>query len=362
MRISVSSLNTFHACPHKYKLSYIDRLTKWDNDVTARSWGSLFHDCMGAALRSWHFNRDELLVSELIYNIVEAYSLGNSDPEIQEDVDQMCYEVGRVAWRTFQDMRMGEQYDTVTYREISNSNERFTDEFSNFEDYQKALDAGDVVMDDYPLVEYRFTHEDESGHTFTGYIDCVLRNLETGHIEVVDFKTKKKFSVDITDDYTAEQLKAQLPVYVNMLRRRGLDTRMYTIYQVLQRVPEVPVPIKDGSRLHKWTTMTTDYNAYLEGIRRYGFDEADYMDALEALSQMTDYYFRPLRIVVSDERAKRFVEESIRTANVIDSLDHFPMNLNWDCARCPFNDICMAIMEGQSYDDLIGTMYNVKDT
>lgn len=388
MKFSVSRLATATGCARKFQYKYVDKIERNYIDTGVMSWGKVFHSAMATALRTWYYLQqngpvDPLDISEAIQRVCEGYQIEVAEKvaetnlssdvctDIMLRVEDTAEEVAQIAYRTFLDMRMGENFTLAPYSAISNEDERFTAEFQNLDEYQEFVNAGGTVLEDYPLVEYRFDYDLPDGNSIQGYIDAVLIDLHSGQYVLTDFKTVKGIS-DLDKAQQEEYRKQQLPVYQWILRQAGLPVTQTLIYQVLRKLPREPKIVGNGpkskkKRLERNNNMVTDRATYMGAILRYGFDPADYEDILERLDERKWFqrvYSHRSNAVLN--RIMADVEQSIKHLKMLNRTKNYPAYNDWRCfanGGCPFVELCDHVIRGGEVDDMIGedSMYRRRE-
>lgn len=418
--VSHSSLSTLQECDRKWFYKYVKGWVSLKEDTSSMDYGLLVHTGMAEALRLIAKNNQSQLgttyeaLANAVIEGIEAELVEASQPVDDDTKDEIIAVTLRAAMRftknrvplMYSDLMNMVDSDSLPFipinlSDILNNPERYRKEGSNSKSnhyHYKELGLigrspqelcnliedkiGDSdeynVYYDYPLVELPFLLKEDVGSDITaqwnGRLDAVVYNTETDQIELVDFKTKKYLRGEYPEAYETELFRTQLALYQLLFEvEYGFFIPTVTVYEIVRRLPDVPQVLKNGKKLQKYTTLTTDWDTYRAQIILNGFDEHDpeYQEA-KAHLQTSDKFFRAITLSRTAAMVADMVNQIAKPMNRIVDLigndeefsnkDNYPMALNsFNCPRCPFKYACLHEVEGNNIDELEGIYYVTRD-
>ena len=336
--VSVSQINTFLACRRRWHYAYREGLRQ-RRERDYLTVGKLCHAGMEAAMRArWYRDRDsdqcDLKYLQWIGRIA---------------IQDMWGDYMRVT--DFLDEELPEQEELLA---------RALDVFS------EALEEFDplrwlpitVVRDGEPIpaLELPFCVPCAGSEGLHGYIDAVLRDLETGQTWCVDYKFRRTLAAD--DD---ERFNLQNAVYMMACRQMGIGVAGTMTWQRYNAPSAVPKFNRDGSVSRSRIRCTwTRFRRFLEEA---GLDPADYGDMEGKLADVE--MCRATREVRSDEMIDLVWEHVVEAAATEIGLIHgslssvlcTPSMDPWTCRLCSFQSLCQAELRGYDADYVRETEY-----
>ncbi len=321
--LSVSQAETFQTCSYKWQLKYQRGLSKDTVEADAMSLGSLVHDGLAAALFSYADDQINSRDMDTDIALVDAKleietlgaeqlvaSINELDTEKILEFKAMLQTAILLVRLTIEDIDIPKNYNIVLV---------------------------DVEGETVPLIEHWLEYPVENtDFIFRGIVDAVLEDKNDGTIEVVDWKTRAKFSND-----TAEQLKMQIGIYQYMLEKMyGMYVPMGTIYQIKSELSKSPIHNADGS-LNK-TRAKYQSHKVVSVIRNREIQKRLWFNLV---SHATRIYDITLDYDDNDDN---------------DDND-LPRAYGMPCSWCEFRDICYAELHGYDADSIIKSSYKEKE-
>lgn len=192
-----------------------------------------------------------------------------------------------------------------------------------------------------PMVEWKFEFED-----FTGIIDAVLYDRETGEFIMVDWKFRSKF---VADEIAA--MDGQLPFYAACLNAMGAKISQTVMYQVRRAVPK-PAVINQN-KMPSIAAQDTTWSYWLETLPsdlRDKLDLGEWQVKLEHKLKSETDYINPIAMIVTDKSSEialnnaRMIVAMMEVANrMYDDGYAMPATLNdTACKWCDFKMLCRA--------------------
>lgn len=401
-RWSISKIRDYQECPHKYFLKHEVGLRRVVSDPSAMDLGSLVHEGLAAAMREYYYMQldpvhgDDNSPYSVAYDAIDTYAAENIEEEVVAiipseeggvpvtDVSQNWKDMVKLArtivTRTLEHLDFPSNYEVVgmetaaltdfgtvgietVLEQIEYDGEAYALELENEWFYgdtaKEILDKLPYEVYSYvPAVELKieapfFAHDEE--HTFSGIIDAVLYNKNTGHVELVDWKTRSRLY-----SYQDEVLKMQTVLYQEALDRQyGIETSKATIYQIASWAPTVPSVNKDGSVSVR--KIKSDWDTYLEVLLEQGEDPDDYYEMKFYFDELQPERFDPITIYRSSQFRERLWLEFIYHVERIIRDTVYVHAYNYSCSRCPFHQWCVAEATDIGLEDLLGTNYDFTD-
>lgn len=249
---------------------------------------------------------------------------------------------------------------------------------SNTDDFNEAIELGKGMLSNY----YEFARQNDnfevvhteqelsvalpaikgaSHVTFTFRPDGIVRDAEGG-LWLLEHKTAT--SLDISHLLLDEQVSAYL---WGAQEHYGMELKG-VYYNILKKsVPREPELLQNGKALSKAKILTT-YAHYLNAIKRYGLNEAEYAEKLNDLkAEGYNLFFRREKIYRNQEHirnaAKQLYAESldIRAAKRNPEMYCYrnaTMDCSWDCG---YRELCLSELDGSDAQFLRDTLYKTKE-
>ena len=336
--VSVSQINTFLACRRRWHYAYREGLRQ-------------------------RRERDYLTVGKLCHAGMEAamsyrWALAMGDFGTNETLTQVGQDAMRAVWHEYMEVTDFLDEELPEQRELlARALDVFEEALEEF-DPMRWLPLT-VVRDGEPIpaLELHFCVPCAGSQGLHGYIDAILRDLETGQTWCVDYKFRRTLAAD--DD---ERFNLQNAVYMMACRQMGIDVAGTITWQRYNTPSAVPKFNKDGSISRSKVKCT--WNRYRRFLEEAGLDPADYAEMEEKLADVE--MCKATREVRSDkmvdlvwwqvvEPAACSISGSLMRGDVcIPSMDP------WTCRLCSFQSLCQAELRGYDADYIRETEYTLR--
>lgn len=326
--ISYSNIRSWTECPHKWKLSYVDKLQRISTP-RALNVGSAVHVVMEQYLREIS---PETAIDEWVEEkIVDTTKAGimNSETMVElEEIRDLSLAVGARAFE-----HLMQEWEVA----ISPDGER--------------------------MIEVKLFHTTEDIN-FVGFIDAVLQHRDNKSIMVVDHKVQSTFA---GDNYHEGDM--QLPMYMHMLRHtHNMQTDGSAIFSIRPRLPQPPALLKNGTLSQSVTSKAIDWGTYKQAINDHGMIEDDYIHLKDKFNYK---FFNLLKMYRSPEEVANIWRQVVMpTARAIwrileptedISLDFLVRHLDVRrCGYCWFKDLCHEELRGGDTDWIRKSQYKRK--
>lgn len=337
--VSVSQINTFLACRRRWHYSYREGLRQ-RRERDYLTVGKLCHAGMEAAMRlRWHYAMDgiDLELDDLTRTGQSAMcEMWDRYMEVTDFLDEEIPEQRELLARACDVFEEAlEEFDPLRWLPIT------------------VVRDGELI----PALELHFCVPCAGSEGLHGYIDAILRDLETGQTWCVDYKFRRTLASD--DD---EQFNLQNAVYMMACRWMGIDVAGTITWQRYNTPSAVPKFNKDGSVSRSKIKCTwTRFRRFLE---KAGLDPADYSEMEEKLADVE--MCRATREVRSDEMIDLVWSEVVDRASCsITQALHLgdwciPSMDPWTCRMCSFQSLCQAELRGYDADYIRETEYTLR--
>ncbi len=356
-RISVSQIGTFLSCSYKWQLTYQKNLRVRSTDVGPASLGTVVHYGIAAGLREYWERTSQHLITgywelgSVIHNAINDWDEQNRtegkttfgvvdgkpcqvpDLAFYAEWGAMVTNAKALALRTLESLELIENYDVV--------------------DTEYFLGVAEELV---PLIEFKMVQDVQgTDFEFAGVIDAVLRNRNTGLIEVIDWKVRRSFT-----GLDAEQLNSQIGIYQHALRTLGVDAAVGVVYQIKNEAPKTPglnKADKNGVQAMSRQKITTDWPTYKAALIEAGLNPEDYEDMAEKLSDVE--WFRPLMVIRTERVTTALWENMVEHARRISEETRFPRSWGYPCQHCHFKEWCQAELYDYDTDELLEERYEI---
>lgn len=238
---SYSRVNSYDQCPSGWKLHYIDHEPQESSAFA--EWGSLCH------------------------SIFEDYAKGNL----------MAYELGEAYQQRYYDY-VHSEFPPIRGEPLCDRYyNRGFELFSSFEGFPECWEILGVELEVTLKID---------GKTFTGFIDLLVRNKNTGRLIVVDHKSKSSFKDPDEQMHYALQLYLYA-MWVYDTYKEYPETLLFNMFRVGETV-EIQFSEQDMLKAEQWFTstieriyqdvdfwdkITLEYEAKNKDIRTYKNDD-----------------------------------------------------------------------------------------
>lgn len=338
--VSVSQINTFLACRRRWHYAYREGLRQ-RRERDYLTVGKLCHAGMEAAMR----RRWECAVGNLFDPEFADLQSDGRDAIIEMFNDYMSV-------TDFLDEERPEQYELC---------DRALDVFDEaLEEFEPLRWMPMTVVRDgepIPALELHFVVPCAGSEGLHGYIDAILRDLETGQTWCVDYKFRRTLASD--DD---ERFNLQNAVYMMACRQMGIDVAGTMTWQRYSSPSAVPKFNQDGSVSRSKIKCT--WPRFRRFLEEAGLDPADYGDMEGKLADVE--MCRATKEIRSDEMIDLVWGEVVERASCsISRALHLgdwciPSMDPWTCRLCSFQSLCQAELRGYDADYIRETEYTLR--
>lgn len=334
--ISISQIMTYLKCQKSWEYSYVQKLTR-RIEKPYFTIGKLCHCGMqGAWMGHWLKKNINECVEEG-YKYMESYYNEYLENNIllEEEVDILdkIYEDSKVIFKNaFLDFKP-EEYEV--YEIDSNT----------------------------PAIELHFKLPINRTKGFHGFVDLIVKHIETNYIWVVDYKFKSSLSQDEDEKYNIQNA-----TYAKACDYMGIPYLGSMTYQYLNIPPSTPSINKNGTVSR--SLIRTTWEIYKQTCIEAGQDPSKYEEEMKEKLSSIEWSKKTLEYRSSEmlDRMWGLIVEPI--ARKITSLKNskskdgiktnfcmYPMN----CKMCQFNDVCQADIRGYDTSNIIAMEYVYKD-
>lgn len=194
---------------------------------------------------------------------------------------------------------------------------------------------------------------------YTGTIDLVVKDSD-GKIWFVDHKTTD----NISNYEKRADMDRQISRYWWALQQLGYDVHGFIYNIILKDYPTPPATLKNGS-LSQNKAQKTTYDLYLKAIQDNDFNPSGYREMLDHLqAQETpdgNRFFRRLKVYRNQSELDNAMSELDSVTRDMHNARVY-RNITKDCSwDCPYQNICVAGMDGSNVDYLIDQLFTKKE-
>lgn len=205
-------------------------------------------------------------------------------------------------------------------------------------------------------LEWQIRYTFPGGQEFTGVVDAVILDIETGMVTMVDWKVKGQFPMD-----DKAMLDGQLHLYAAVLNAAGANIREVCMYQMKSEGPAV-AELGQGAK-NKGQVLTgrdsyaTTWEYWCETLPM-GVDPKKYEATMKPKMKTIDYFIRPVTSPVTRYSSEFALDNAYQAVKMIEN-DALPAVLSaYTCNFCPFWRLCDAKRYGGNLDMLIDMAYD----
>lgn len=360
INVSYSAIDTYTRCPRKYKLSYIDGLTRAQYEATPASLGSAIHAGLAFGLNWFHNtvydgSKGNLQsLSQALSAFFEAWAEANAP-----DAGYTVTPDGSLV----EDTTARNDFHIMT-------NNAFLITVRTLDHLDVPNNWRTVELDGQPLIEYNntieLTHQEgndfgasEVSASLTFQVDWVARDLHSGLTYVVDWKSRKTFQPDEYEQAIGgEDFNFQISLYAAAMQQLGVPINGTITYQIAPYVPEWPAIIKNG-RISK-ANIRSDWDTYRAAIMANNEDPEDeyYAEMREKLNKQV--WWSPVTIYRGEAELRNRWEAAGRWAvKMWDDAEYLPVE-SIMCRLCPFAKLCIGYDRELDVDSIRQMEYTTK--
>lgn len=202
-----------------------------------------------------------------------------------------------------------------------------------------------------PLVEQTFSVPLSPWAGYRGIVDWVAVDPHTGYQWLIDFKVRKQFQPDYS-----EEVNLQMASYQYLLQRHGIPVVGTLQYQIRSQLPAVPNLNKDGSLSR--ARIACDWETYRAHLVVHDLDPAAY--EAEMRPKLDYKFWEPLRAYRSPQEVKRVWKEVIQRIawEMARHKKHLWRNMNaLTCGGCWAREFCLEELRGGDTAYLLETAF-----
>lgn len=356
-KFSFSRLSSGSHCLRQYELRYIEGLEKKPGiENEGRILGSAIHAGFDAALvymfrhfrdGSWDVEAWGVDWVNIALKAARDYVLSqgvglplNTPPEFfdmldgvsREAVDFLRYYLPRIG--------LGHRYVPVSVQEV----------------LPQYLEAH------VPFVEYSFELPLVDDDILVGRVDAVLRDLTTGELILVDWKSRIAFP----KDYLAA-IDDQLHLYAAVINAQGGSISQVGMIQMKRNLPKgAEFSTKDGLPLTGRASYNATWDSFVQSLPA-GIDAEYYREKLAGkLKQHEPDFYHPVFNFVT-KLSSHLVLDNIRAQIAVITMGvetyNFPARMSYTaCQFCEFQQLCAnAFRYGGDPADIIALYFQKRD-
>ncbi len=208
-------------------------------------------------------------------------------------------------------------------------------------------------------LEWEIRHTFPGGEEFTGIVDAVIIDIESGAVLMVDWKVKGQFPMD-----DKASLDGQLHLYAAVLNSAGAQIREVCMYQMKS---DGPAPVELGQGVKNKGEILTGRDSYATTWEYWcstlpmGVDPAKYEKTMKPKMKTIDYFIRPVFSPVTRHSSQFALDNAYQAIRMIEN-DTLPAVLSaYTCNFCPFWRLCDAKRYGGNIETLVDMAYE-RDT
>ncbi|PWA11100.1 hypothetical protein DCC39_10400 [Pueribacillus theae] len=315
-KTSYSQQRTLLRCPKKYEYHYVKKIRPKKDD-------------------------DKFLFGRAVHQFLETYYEAQKESKYSKD------EAFKIAHQAFQTYVQHHFPDNDEAHEQANLAEAVIKHY-----HQWAREN-----DNFLILGVEVPFELVIGKTkFIGYFDAIIEI--SGKYWIMEHKTANQTKTEHTIR------DKQISVYVWAARELGIPVEGVIYNTIKKAVPEKPKVLKSG-KLSQALNQNVTFNSYMEAIKELGHDPSGYQEILSKLEEKENTFFSREFVTRTDEAveaAKRDIHQTEALKSALVELNIFPRNDTRDCAwDCPFNDLCLAELEGRDTNALLLEKYKIAE-
>jgi hypothetical protein len=367
--IHTSERKAFRSCRQRWQWAYQDDLHTSES-VRALEFGQAYHRAMEVFYdpKTWHLDKEVLAVhaiAEFDRFTTETFNryakLGLADERLVEDfADRMTSGVAMLQ-HYFRDI--APLTDTFEPVEVEIAFEvPLLDPDGNY--LLCKCERCYVKRFGYGKAEYDLSAAWRGMPvTIGGRLDLLARDLETGELGILDWKTAGTLMKDEEIDFL--ELDDQISTYLLAMHKLGLPARVFWYHEQWKAAPQAPEPYAGGRRIkgrmyQANKSLSTTYALYYATVSEgdpAGMAAGAYDEYLDWLKTEGPRYYQRVPVRRTDEQL-RATERAIYLEYldmVSDRIYISPERRK--CNWCNFFDPCLGKQRGEPYQHALNTMY-----
>lgn len=355
MKVSFSRLGSAAHCLRQYELRYVEGLEKKPSlENEGRILGSAIHAGFDAALVFWfnHYKDGSWdvyvenwvnIAVKAAQNYVLSQAAGvpvDTPVEYFDMIESVRLEAAAFVKYYLPRMGFGNRYVPVSVSEV-------------LPQYMEAH---------VPFVEYDFELPLDSGDILVGRVDAVLRDLTTGELILVDWKSRVAFPADYLAD-----IDDQLHLYAAAINANGGNISQVAMMQMKRGLPKgAEFSTKDGLPLTGRASYNATWESFYDSLPA-GIDAEHYRPLLEGkLKRHEPDFFHPVFGYVTETSSMLVLENMAKQINVLlaaQRADEFPARMSYTaCQFCEFKRLCSSFLRyGGDGSEMIALDFQKRD-
>lgn len=371
----------FMKCQRRYRLEYIEGWHKRPSvESRARFLGSAVHAGLQDVLHLVHANPDAPEAAKLraardgmLAWVNEHYDIQREkwDYERREWVSDDAYhlmveDVRRAAYTVlaYQVPRLGfgSRYLVPTVGEVLGRDAQFCYACETYGSVEsgRCTRCGKDSLNSLPAIEWNFNTTvttEEGPYNFTGTIDAVLKDAETGEYVVADWKVRQMFH-----DERLVDLDGQLKFYAAIINYEAavpVITKTLQI-QLLNRTPK-PAKLTEKTRRVSLAAIASTWEVWSQSVAALGLDPEQYRAEMEPKLQSPEHYTRLVETPVPLAQNHYILANALQIGHAIrrsienDSFPGIPSSMG--CQYCPFKNYCRVLEVGGDTEAVLELEY-----
>lgn len=202
-------------------------------------------------------------------------------------------------------------------------------------------------------LEWKIYHDFPMGEEFTGIVDAVIHDSESGATLLVDWKVKGNFPLD---DKAA--LDGQLHLYAAVLNEHGAAIREVCMYQMKSTLPaNAEISAVTGEPLTGRSGYATTWEHWRATLPM-GVDASKFEDKMRPKMKDMSYFLRPIYSPVTRHSTQFALDNAHQAVRMVDN-NTLPAKLSsYDCNFCPYFRLCDALKYGGNVEMVVDLAYD----
>ena len=197
--------------------------------------------------------------------------------------------------------------------------------------------ATDLDLYEPLIIETKIT---ESSVGLKAIPDLVLIEKATGIHFIIDHKVITNLEIDKTFD------TQKIALFKVLGKRYPIGGIIFNL--IRSKLPIIPEPIKNNTRLKKFTPASTTESVFKKALSMYNFQASDYPEAVEYFETHENSFFKRVPVEITTEEIEDFddrfdlIQEEIAGGIIY-------ANRQWDCERsCDYYEMCHTLEDKES--------------
>lgn len=334
--ISVSQLQTFLSCPKKWSYNYIENLTP-RVERPYLTIGKLCHKGMQAAMiAAWKDQQNNLCT--------DYYSTGKWLTWSQQGLSAMERE-----YTEYMEVTPLLTEEIPTFEQILiDAQAVFIQAFEEFEPWKYEVITFDINGKKMPALELHFVVPCPPTKGMHGYIDAILKDINSGFdfVWCVDYKFRKSLAPNEDESYNIQN-----SVYAYACNKLGVDITGTMTWQHVNTPAAIPQILKNGTVSR--AKIKTTWEKYAKTVIQIGDNPSDYQEEMKPKLADIEWYRKTCEYRNQDTIERIWqdcitpVAKKIKAAHG-EKTTNYRSLYPWNCKMCQYQSLCQA--ELRNYD------------